>query len=48
MLYERVTTLLSLFCHVEQHRRVPGELLDAGESVVCGVESRLQHPKRDW
>src|SRR4051794_4712662 len=40
-----VAALLGLVAHVEEQRRVAGELLDAGEPVVGGVERRLQHPQ---
>src|SRR6202142_4408229 len=42
-----VAALLALFGHVEKHRRVALELLDAGEAVVGGVEPGLQHAKGD-
>src|SRR5947207_4705156 len=41
-----VTPLLRLVAHVEQQRRVPGELLDAGEPVLGRVERRLEHAQR--
>src|SRR6266511_4064654 len=38
---------LRLLAHVIEERRVAGELLDAGESVVGRVERRLQHAQRE-
>src|SRR4051812_38634978 len=40
-----VTALLCLLRHVEEEVRVVRELLDAGESVLGGVEARLQEPQ---
>src|SRR5215203_4284865 len=37
-----VAALLTLLGHVEEQRRVVGELLDPGETVLGGVEARLE------
>src|SRR4249919_1232099 len=42
-----VPPLLTLLGHVEEERRVVGELLDAGEAVLGGVEARLEQPQRE-
>src|SRR6266487_5967396 len=42
-----VASLLTLLGHVEEQRRVVGELLDPGEPVLGGVEARLQQPQRE-
>src|SRR5436190_2671401 len=41
-----VSPLLAFLGHVEEERRVVGELLDSGEPVLGGVEARLQQPQR--
>src|SRR5436190_9542906 len=41
----RVSPLLALLRHVEEERRVVGELLNPGEAVLGGVEARLQEPE---
>src|SRR5690242_11602077 len=41
-LHVRVAALLPLFGHVEEERRVVGELLEAGEPVLVRVEARLE------
>src|SRR5215472_618102 len=38
-----VTALLGLLAQVVEQRRVPGQLLDAGQTIVCCVHSRLDH-----
>src|SRR5690242_18296426 len=43
LLEVRLLALLRLLAHVIEERRVSGELLDAGEAVVGGVQRRLQH-----
>src|SRR5436190_13276747 len=40
-----VAALLALLRHVEEQRRVVGELLKAGEPVLVRVEARLQQPQ---
>src|SRR3954451_6705369 len=45
LLHVGVAALLRLVAHVEEQRRVAGELLDAGEAVVGRVKRRLQHPQ---
>src|SRR3954453_14857353 len=40
-----VAALLALLRHVEEQRRIVGELLDAGEPVLSGVEARLEQPQ---
>src|SRR6266566_9824264 len=47
LLPERVAPLLCLLAHVEQQRRVPGELLHPGRAVGDRVESALQHAQRE-
>src|SRR5829696_7046083 len=42
-----VAALLTLLGHVEEQGRVVGELLDAGQAVLDGVEARLQQPQRE-
>src|SRR3954451_2135901 len=42
-----VAALLALLGHVEEQRRVVGELLEAGDPVLRGVEARLQQAKRE-
>src|SRR4029450_10510095 len=42
-----VAALLTLLGHVEEQGRVVGELLDAGQAVLGGVEARLEQPKRE-
>src|SRR3954449_2309467 len=42
-----VAALLGLVAHVEQQRRVAGELLAPRQPVLGGVERRLQHPQRE-
>src|SRR4029077_10954225 len=42
----RVTPVLRFLGLVEEQRRVPGQLLDAGEPVVGGVHRRLDHAQR--
>src|SRR3954447_18071505 len=42
----RVPPLLALLGHVEAQRRVVGELLQAGQAVLGGVEARLQKAQR--
>src|SRR5579864_4009210 len=42
-----VATLLRLFAHVVEQRGVAGELLDAGQAVVGGVEAGLEHAQRE-
>src|SRR4051812_5570465 len=41
-LLEGVAALLPLLAHVEEQGRVVGELLDAGEAILSGVEARLE------
>src|SRR5690242_8012352 len=38
-----VAPLLGLLAHVEEKIGVVGELLDAGQAVLVGVEARLEH-----
>src|SRR5450759_5918138 len=45
VLLEGITTLLTLFAHVEEHGGVSGELLKTGQAVVGGVEPALDHPQ---
>src|SRR3954469_17488048 len=40
-----VAALLPFLGHVEEQGRVMGELLDAGEAVLGGVEARLEQPQ---
>src|SRR4051794_23321317 len=40
-----VAALLALLRHVEEQRRVMGELLDTGEAILGGVEARLEQPQ---
>src|SRR5262245_54970457 len=40
-----VAPLLTLLGHVEEKRRVMGELLDPGEAVLDRVEARLEQPQ---
>src|SRR5919202_4516409 len=47
LLHVGVAALLRLVAHVEEQRRVAGELLHPGEPVVGGVERRLEHPQRE-
>src|SRR6188472_327315 len=47
MLLVGVPALLTLLAHVEEQRRVVGELLQAGDPVLGGVERRLQEPQRE-
>ena len=47
VLDEGVATLLALLGHVEEHRGVTRELLDARQAVVGRVEARLEHPQRE-
>src|SRR4028119_2007987 len=42
-----VAPFLGLFAAVEEEVRVVGELLDAGETVLVGVEARLEQPQRE-
>src|SRR6266851_2026859 len=42
-----VAAFLSLFAHVVKERRIPCELLDAGEPIVGCIESRLEHSQRE-
>src|SRR5215204_4989279 len=42
-----VTALLCLFGAVEEEVRVVGELLDAGDAVLVGVEAGLQEAQRE-
>src|SRR3954471_14090670 len=42
-----VASLLRLLGPVEEEVRVVGELLDAGQAILCGVEARLQEPQRE-
>src|SRR3954452_8215271 len=37
-----VAALLALLRHVEEQSRLVGELLDAGDTVLYGVEARLE------
>src|SRR5690349_270212 len=41
-----VPALLSLLAHVEEERRVVGELLDPGQPVLGGVEAGLEQAQR--
>src|SRR4051794_3410213 len=41
-LLEGIAALLALLAHVEEERRVVGELLDPGEAVLGRVEARLE------
>src|SRR3954454_21550850 len=41
-----VAALLALLRHVEEERRVVGELLDPCDAVLDRVEARLQEPQR--
>src|SRR3954453_11460988 len=40
-----VAALLALLRHVEEQSRIVGELLDAGEPILSGVEARLEQPQ---
>src|ERR1700745_875236 len=42
-----VTPLLGLLAHVEEQVRVVRQLLDPGQSVLVGVEARLEHAQRE-
>src|SRR4051794_31672085 len=42
-----VAALLALLGHVEEQRRVVGELLEPGDPVLFGVEARLQQAQRE-
>src|ERR1700733_12868859 len=42
-----VAPLLRLLAHVEEQVRVVGKLLDARQTVLVGVEARLEHPQRE-
>src|SRR5437763_12272584 len=42
-----VAALLGLLRHVEEEVRVMGQLLEAGEPVLVGVEAGLQQPERE-
>src|SRR4051794_32861128 len=42
-----VAPLLALLGHVEEQRRVVGELLEARDPVLGGVEARLQQAERE-
>src|SRR4029077_6951035 len=42
-----ITALLRLLAHVVEVRRVAGELLDAGETVVRRIHPGLDHPQRE-
>src|SRR6476619_1154469 len=43
----RAAPLLTLLGHVEEQRRVMGELLDPGQPVLGGVEARLEQSQRE-
>src|SRR5581483_2402944 len=47
LLEVRVAALLRLLAHVIEERRVPGELLEAGEAVGVRVERRLEAAERE-
>src|SRR5699024_3709690 len=40
---ERVPALLCLLAHVEEHRRIAGELLHTGGTIADGVDGALEH-----
>src|SRR4029077_6806030 len=40
-----VAALLALLRHIEEQSRVVGELLNAGQAVLGGVEARLEEPQ---
>ena len=42
-----VAALLRLLAHVEEEVRVVGQLLDAGQAVLVGVEARLEQAQRE-
>src|SRR5215216_4297945 len=42
-----VAALLALLGHVEEQRRVVGELLDAAQAVLGRVEARLEQAQRE-
>ncbi len=43
VLLEGVAALLAFLAHVEEHGGVTGELLEAGQSVVGGVQAAFEH-----